>query len=181
MSALNGGGLLPEDGFLPGFERLDATREAIARLSDDDIDRRFPAHTGANLKSANPRLYAVAARLFFEFGFSQREIAVMCQISRGSVAAIVEAEQGSGRSVTQRRARLTRIRRLGERALANLEGLLADDEAVRKAGPVAMASIWKTLEDAGVALEQDLDKVLLAEPVREKNDGLDEATKYLEV
>lgn len=179
MPAVSGGQILDES-FLPGFERLDATREAIARLSDADIDRRFPAHTGANLKTSNPRLYAVAARLFYEFGFSQREIAVMCQISRESVAAIVEAEQGTGRSIAQRRARLTRIRRLGERALANLEGLLADEEAVRKAGPVAMASIWKTLEDAGVALEQDLDKLLLAEQPEEKTEGLDEAAKYLE-
>lgn len=179
MPAVVGGQILDES-FLPGFERLDATREAIARLSDADIDRRFPVHTGANLKTSNPRLYAVAARLFYEFGFSQREIAVMCQISRESVAAIVEAEQGTGRSIAQRRARLTRIRRLGERALANLEGLLADEEAVRKAGPVAMASIWKTLEDAGVALEQDLDKLLLAEQPEEKTEGLDEAAKYLE-
>lgn len=180
MSALNGGEILPDEGFLPGFERLDATREAIARLTDADIDRRFPAHTGANLKASNPRLYAVAARLFFEFGFSQREIAVMCQISRGSVAAIVEAEQGSGRSVTQRRARLTRIRRLGERALANLESLLADEEAVRKAGPVAMATIWKTLEEAGVELDRELDKVLTATPAAVGQTGLDEATKFLE-
>lgn len=179
MPAVSGGQILDES-FLPGFERLDATREAIARLSDADIDRRFPVHTGANLKTSNPRLYAVAARLFYEFGFSQREIAVMCQISRESVAAIVEAEQGTGRSIAQRRARLTRIRRLGERALANLEGLLADEEAVRKAGPVAMASIWKTLEDAGVALEQHLDKLLLAEQPEEKAEGLDEAAKYLE-
>ena len=179
MPAVVGGQILDES-FLPGFERLDASREAIARLSDADIDRRFPVHTGANLKTSNPRLYAVAARLFYEFGFSQREIAVMCQISRESVAAIVEAEQGTGRSIAQRRARLTRIRRLGERALANLEGLLADEEAVRKAGPVAMASIWKTLEDAGVALEQDLDKLLLAEQPEEKTEGLDEAAKYLE-
>ena len=179
MPAVVGGQILDES-FLPGFERLDATREAIAQLSDADIDRRFPVHTGANLKTSNPRLYAVAARLFYEFGFSQREIAVMCQISRESVAAIVEAEQGTGRTIAQRRARLTRIRRLGERALANLEGLLADEEAVRKAGPVAMASIWKTLEDAGVALEQDLDKLLLAEQPEEKTEGLDEAAKYLE-
>lgn len=179
MPAVVGGQILDES-FLPGFERLDATREAIAQLSDADIDRRFPVHTGRNLKASNPRLYAVAARLFYEFGFSQREIAVMCQISRETVAAIVEAEQGTGRSIAQRRARLTRIRRLGERALANLEGLLADEEAVRKAGPVAMASIWKTLEDAGVALEQDLDKLLLAEQPEEKAEGLDEAAKYLE-
>ena len=179
MPAVSGGQILDES-FLPGFERLDATREAIARLSDADIDRRFPAHTGANLKTSNPRLYAVAARLFYEFGFSQREIAVMCQIGRDTVAAIVEAEQGTGRTIAQRRARLTRIRRLGERALANLEGLLADEEAVRKAGPVAMASIWKTLEDAGLALEQDLDKLLLAEQPEEKAEGLDEAAKYLE-
>ena len=57
---------------------------------------------------------------------------------------------------------------------------MADEEAVRKAGPVAMASIWKTLEDAGVALEQDLDKLLLAEQPEEKAEGLDEAAKYLE-
>ncbi len=179
MHALSGGRIL-DDGFLPGFERLDATREAIARLSDADIDRRFPAHTGANLKASNPRLYAVAARLFFEFGFSQREIAVMCQISRGSVAAIIEAEQGAGRSVAQRRARLARLRRLSERALATLEGLLADEETVRKAGPVAIASVWKTLEEAGAALDQELDKVVEVREPPAKADSLDEAAKFLE-
>ncbi len=166
------------DNFLPGFESIMETRDAIARMSDDQIDLRFPARTGENLKSSNPRLYAVAARLFYEFGFKQREIAVICQISRATVAAIVEAEIGSVNTHQQQLSRLNRVRALRERTFANLEGLMADAEAVKKAGPVAVANIFKMLGEEEAALIERINAVVTVEP-EEKVDDVN-SLKYLE-
>lgn len=148
---------------MPFFE-LERTREEIARLSDDEIDRRYPRNTGANLQSSNPRLYRVACRLFFEFGCSQREVAAICQISRDTVSAIVEAEQGSGTSVVQRKSRLARLRRLEERSFAQLEHLLADAEAVKKAGPVAISQVWERIRLAADGIQKELSEVVEAKP-----------------
>lgn len=166
------------DNFLPGFEELIATRDAIAHMTDEQIDLHFPARTGENLLSTNPRLYHVAAQLFYEFGFSQREIAVICQISRATVAAIVERETGSTAARTQQTARLNRIKALRERTFANLEGLMADAEAVKKAGPVAIANIWKILGDEEGVLAEKLKAEATVEAVETKPN--EEDLKYLE-
>ncbi len=117
---MSGGGVFQAE--LPGFEALAVTREEIAGMSDAEIDRRFPACTGANLKTSNPRLYKVAARLFFEFGLSQREVAVVCQVSRATVAAMVRAEQCGLEAVAQRTARLRRLRATSEREMCTHTG-----------------------------------------------------------
>ncbi|MBR5590954.1 MAG: hypothetical protein IKW38_00270 [Kiritimatiellae bacterium] len=140
---------------MPFFE-MERTREEIAQLTDEEIDRRYPKSTGANLKATNPQLYAVACRLYFEYAFSQREIAVMCRISRATVAAMVEAEQDAGTSVVQRKARLTRLRRLQEQTFARLEGLMANEQEVRRAGIVAVSQVWERIKHAGDELEQAL-------------------------
>lgn len=169
-------------GFLPGFEAFVATREDVARMTDEQIDLRFPANTGANLKTSNPRLYSIAARLFFEFGLSQREIAVMCKISRQTVAALVEAERPTVEARAQKTARLRRLRALEERSLAKLEGLMHDDVACRKAGPVAVAAIWRQLAEAADKLDEDLRaEVVEARPAAaDKGEALADSVKYLE-
>lgn len=144
---------------MPFFE-MERTREEIAQLTDEEIDRRYPKNTGANLKTTNPRLYAVACRLYFEYAFSQREIAVMCRVSRATVAAMVEAEQDAGTSIVQRKARLTRLRRLQEQTFARLEGLMANEQEVRRAGIVAVAQVWERIKHAGDELEQTLNNTI---------------------
>lgn len=152
-----------DSNFLPGFAELCETRESIARMTDAEIDERFPENTGANLLSSNPRLYRVAARLFFEFSLSQREIAVICQISRQTVAGIIAAETGSYSTRVQRTARLNRIRNLQERTFSTLEGMLSDPATVRKAGPVAVANIYKMLSEEVGELERELSKPVTIE------------------
>lgn len=167
---------------LPGLEDVQATRDRIARMSDAEIDRRFPESTGKNLKSSNPRLYDVAARLFFEFGFSQREIAVICQISRATVAAIVRAEQGGLESRARRSARLRRLRGASEMALTRLEGLLCHPEALERAGISGVAGALKVITEVADRLEQDLrDKVVEVVPASDAKDKMpEEMAKYLE-
>lgn len=166
---------------LPGLERIQATRERIAQMSDAEIDRRFPESTGANLKSSNPRLYDVAARLFFEFGFSQREIAVICQISRMTVAAIVRAEQGGLEAVSRRTARLRRLRGASEMALARLEGLLNSPEALERAGISGVAGALKVINEVADKLEEEL-RGAVVEPAAKETDGKipENMAKYLE-
>lgn len=171
-------------GFLPGFEAFVATRDDVARMTDEQIDLRFPANTGANLKASNPRLYAIAARLFFEFGCSQREVAVLCQISRQTVAALVEAERPTVEARAQKTARLRRLRALEERSLSKLEGLMHDDVACRKAGPVAVAAIWRQLSEAADKLDAELQsEVVDAQPAHidcnDKGEPLADSIKYL--
>ena len=162
--------------FLPGFENIEAGCLLASSMSDFEIDRRFPANTGANLKSTNPRLYHTAARLFFQFGFSLREIAVICQISRQTVSGIIEAEEGYFSARTQQKARLNRIRRLQAQTFANLEGLMADRDAVRRAGPVAIANVYKMLADEAGVLEASLAKDVI-EPADQREDASN--LKYL--
>jgi predicted transcriptional regulator len=166
------------DNFLPGFEALIATRDVIAQMTDEQIDLHFPERTGENLRSTNPQLYSVAAQLFYEFGFSQREIAVICKISRATVAAIVEREMSATATRQQQTARLNRIKALRERTLANLEGLMADAEAVKKAGPVAIANIFKILGEEEAALADKLNAEVVVEP-EPKASNLDDI-KYLQ-
>lgn len=150
---------------LPGLEDyLEQARQEAASLTDADLDRRYPESTGVGLKETNPRLYASAARLFYQFGLSAREVAVACGISRNTVAAIIESERTSTESVVQRTARLRRVKAISTRALSVLEGMLADEAQCRKAGPAAIASIWRTLSDKADALEADLAKSIV-EPV----------------
>ncbi|MBQ9694442.1 MAG: hypothetical protein IJV69_06780 [Kiritimatiellae bacterium] len=153
-------------GFLPGFnlDEIDALRCAVSEMTDAQIDQRFPANTGANLRSTNPQLYGVAARLFYEYGFSQREIAVICQISRQTVAGIIESENGSYSSRAMQKAQLKRIQSLQAKTFANLETLMADPAVVRRAGPVAIANIYKMLEDAADKIVQRLSAEIVDTP-----------------
>ena len=158
---------LPQAGalILPGLEDyLDRVKTEAAELTDADLDRRYPESTGEDIKAANPRLYAAAARLFFEFGLSAREVAVACGLARNTVLAIIDAERPSTSSVVQRQARVRRLKALSTRALAVLDGMLADSAQVRKAGPAAIANIYRMLSDKADALEADLAKVTV-EPV----------------
>lgn len=175
------GGEIFAQGVLPGFEALAVTREQIAGLSDEEIDRRFPACTGGNLKASNPRLYKVAARLFFEFGLSQREVAVVCQVSRAAVAAMVRAEQSGLEAVAQRTARLRRLRGASELALARLEGMLADEKACAKAGVTGVAGALKVVQEVADKLEAEL-RERVVEPEAKKGAAEIEAEigKYLE-
>ena len=151
--------------FLPGMEEVMSVHDVARDLTDEEIDKRFPPNTGANLKEQNPRLYGAARRLYFEFGLSQREIAVVCRISRQTVAGMVAVESVGLEARRERLARLRRLRRLGAVAEARLEGILADEEACKELGVAQLGTILKLVSELGDKVEKELEaKVVEVEP-----------------
>ncbi len=152
-------------GFLPGMEEVMSVHDVARDLTDEEIDKRFPPNTGANLKEQNPRLYGAARRLYFEFGLSQREIAVVCRISRQTVAGMVAVESVGLESKRERLARLRRLRRLGSVVEARLEGILADEEQCKELGVAQLGTILKLVSEMADRVDKELrEKVVEVEP-----------------
>lgn len=148
------------------------------QMSDDDIDQRARVCTAETLRSNEPRLYAAAARLFYEFGFSQKRIACVCRISRATVSAIVAACDGGVAAESMRMASLRRVRRIGLLAIDRVEELLRDDAQVKKAGIAVMVDVATMLDSlAGSIFEKGAPTMSVDSQAIPENSNCD---KYLE-
>lgn len=134
----------PTDQALPGFELEVATRAEldVADIGADIHDKVF---TGEMLRLRYPGKYALAARAFFEKNRSAESICDILRISPQTMHALVEtecAERGFSSVKARIRAKSASV---ALRTVSELQKLLDNPEAVRKAGIVGLTNALKAL------------------------------------
>lgn len=136
---------------LPGFE-LEIVSRAEQDLADIGADIRHKEFTGEMLRVRYPGKYALAARAFFEKNRSAESICDILQISPQTMHALVETECAA-RGFSSVKARIrAKSASVALRTVTELQKLLDDPEAVRKAGIVGLTNALKALtgkEDGG--------------------------------
>jgi hypothetical protein len=136
---------------LPGFE-LEIVSRAEQDLADIGADIRHKEFTGEMLRVRYPGKYALAARAFFEKNRSAESICDILQISPQTTHALVETECAA-RGFSSVKARIrAKSASVALRTVSELQKLLDDPEAVRKAGIVGLTNALKALtgkEDGG--------------------------------
>ena len=136
---------------LPGFE-LEIVSRAEQDLADIGADIRHKEFTGEMLRVRYPGKYALAARAFFEKNRSAESICDILQISPQTMHALVETECAA-RGFSSVKARIrAKSASVALRTVSELQKLLDDPEAVRKAGIVGLTNALKALtgkEDGG--------------------------------
>lgn len=129
---------------LPGFE-LEIVSRAEQDLADIGADIRHKEFTGEMLRVRYPGKYALAARAFFEKNRSAESICDILQISPQTMHALVETECAA-RGFSSVKARIrAKSASVALRTVSELQKLLDDPEAVRKAGIVGLTNALKAL------------------------------------
>ena len=129
---------------LPGFELMVVTK-AEQDLADIGADIRHKEFTGEMLRLRYPGKYALAARAFFEKNRSAESICDILQISPQTMHALVETECAArGFSTVKARIR-AKAASVALRTVSELQKLLDDPDAVRKAGIVGLTNALKAL------------------------------------
>lgn len=134
----------PTDQALPGFELEVATRAEldVADIGADIHDKVF---TGEMLRLRYPGKYALAARAFFEKNRSAESICDILRISPQTMHALVETECAA-RGFSSVKARIrAKSASVALRTVSELQKLLDNPEAVRKAGIVGLTNALKAL------------------------------------
>ena len=134
----------PTDQALPGFELEIATRAEldVADIGADIHDKVF---TGEVLRLRYPGKYALAARAFFEKNRSAESICDILRISPQTMHALVETECAA-RGFSSIKARIrAKSASVALRTVSELQKLLDNPEAVRKAGIVGLTNALKAL------------------------------------
>jgi len=129
---------------LPGFELEIATRaeQDVADIGADIHDKVF---TGETLRLRYPGKYALAARAFFEKNRSAESICDILRISPQTMHALVETEC-TARGFSSIKARIrAKSASVALRTVSELQKLLDNPEAVRKAGIVGLTNALKAL------------------------------------
>ena len=132
------------DQALPGFELEVATRaeQDVADIGADIHDKVF---TGEMLRLRYPGKYALAARAFFEKNRSAESICDILRISPQTMHALVETECAA-RGFSSVKARIrAKSASVALRTVSELQKLLDNPEAVRKAGIVGLTNALKAL------------------------------------
>ena len=136
---------------LPGFE-LEIVSRAEQDLADIGADIRHKEFTGEMLRVRYPGKYALAARAFFEKNRSAESICDILRISPQTMHALVETECAA-RGFSSVKARIrAKSASVALRTVSELQKLLNDPKAVRKAGIVGLTNALKALtgkEDGG--------------------------------
>lgn len=129
---------------LPGFE-LEIVSRAEQDLADIGADIRHKEFTGEMLRARYPGKYALAARAFFEKNRSAESICDILQISPQTMHALVETECAA-RGFSSVKARIrAKSASVALRTVSELQKLLDDPIAVRKAGIVGLTNALKAL------------------------------------
>lgn len=129
---------------LPGFE-LEVVSRAERDQADIGADIRHKEFTGEMLRARYPGKYALAARAFFEKNRSAESICDILQISPQTMHALVETECAA-RGFSSVRARIrAKSASVALRTVSELQKLLNDPEAVKKAGIVGLTNALKAL------------------------------------
>lgn len=129
---------------LPGFE-LEIVSRAEQDLADIGANIRHKEFTGEMLRVRYPGKYALAARAFFEKNRSAESICDILQISPQTMHALVETECAA-RGFSSVKARIrAKSASVALRTVSELQKLLDDPEAVRKAGIVGLTNALKAL------------------------------------
>ena len=129
---------------LPGFE-LEIASKAELDMVDVGADIRGKNFTGEMLRLHYPGKYALAARAFFEKNRSAESICDILQISPQTMHALVETEcLARGFSSVKERIRV-KASSVALRTVSELQKLLDDPAAVRKAGIVGLTNALKAL------------------------------------
>ena len=129
---------------LPGFE-LEIASRAELDMVDVGADIRGKNFTGEMLRLHYPGKYALAARAFFEKNRSAESICDILQISPQTMHALVETEcLARGFSSVKERIRV-KASSVALRTVSELQKLLDDPAAVRKAGIVGLTNALKAL------------------------------------
>lgn len=129
---------------LPGFE-LEIVSRAEQDLTDIGADIRHKEFTGEMLRVRYPGKYALAARAFFEKNRSAESICDILQISPQTMHALVETECAA-RGFSSVKARIrAKSASVALRTVSELQKLLDDPKAVRKAGIVGLTNALKAL------------------------------------
>lgn len=134
----------PTDQALPGFELEVATR-AEQDMADIGADIKDKVFTGEMLRLRYPGKYALAARAFFEKNRSAESICDILRISPQTMHALVETECAA-RGFSSVKARIrAKSASVALRTVSELQKLLDNPEAVRKAGIVGLTNALKAL------------------------------------
>lgn len=134
----------PKDQALPGFELEVATR-AEQDMTDIGADIHDKVFTGEMLRLRYPGKYALAARAFFEKNRSAESICDILRISPQTMHALVETECAA-RGFSSVKARIrAKSASVALRTVSELQKLLDNPEAVRKAGIVGLTNALKAL------------------------------------
>lgn len=129
---------------LPGFE-LEVVSRAERDQADIGADIRHKEFTGEMLRARYPGKYALAARAFFEKNRSAESICDILQISPQTMHALVETECAA-RGFSSVKARIrAKSASVALRTVSELQKLLNDPEAVKKAGIVGLTNALKAL------------------------------------
>jgi hypothetical protein len=129
---------------LPGFELEVATR-AEQDMADIGADIKDKVFTGEMLRLRYPGKYALAARAFFEKNRSAESICDILRISPQTMHALVETECAA-RGFSSVKARIrAKSASVALRTVSELQKLLDNPEAVRKAGIVGLTNALKAL------------------------------------
>ena len=129
---------------LPGFE-LEIVSKAQQDMADIGADIRHKEFTGEMLRVRYPGKYALAARAFFEKNRSAESICDILQISPQTMHALVETECAA-RGFSSIKARIrAKSASVALRTVSELQKLLDNPEAVRKAGIVGLTNALKAL------------------------------------
>lgn len=170
--------------FLPGFESIgDLLAATPSNVSDDDLaarqDPRYRDITLERIKAERPDLVQTVARAFFGLGLSYRDISYQTGLHRNTVKAIVDAEDASEVVKGIRRTKVLTVHRLGNIALANLEQLLKDPAAVKKAGINGVLDAVRRLADIEQELDQRLNESTVDAPAIKGFQAASVAEEYL--
>lgn len=129
---------------LPGFE-LEVTTRAEQDVADIGADIHDKVFTGEVLRLRYPGKYALAARAFFEKDRSAESICDILRISPQTMHAIIETECAA-RGFSSVKARIrAKSASVALRTVSELQKLLDNPEAVRKAGIVGLTNALKAL------------------------------------
>ena len=129
---------------LPGFE-MEIVSRAEQDLADIGADIRHKEFTGEMLRVRYPGKYALAARAFFEKNRSAESICDILQISPQTMHALVETECAA-RGFSSVKARIrAKTASVALRTVSELQKLLDNPDAVRKAGIVGLTNALKAL------------------------------------
>lgn len=140
---------------LPGFE-LEIASRAKQDIDDIGADIRHKEFTGEMLRVRYPGKYALAARAFFEKNRSAESICDILQISPQTMHALVETECAA-RGFSSVKARIrAKAASVALRTVSELQKLLDNPDAVRKAGIVGLTNALKAL--TGKDDEQKVDE-----------------------
>ena len=136
--------IVPTDQALPGFENEIVSR-AEKDIADVGADIREKNFTGEMLRLHYPGKYALAAHAFFEKNRSAESICDILRISPQTMHALVETEcLARGFSSVKERIRV-KASSVALRTVSELQKLLDDPAAVRKAGIVGLTNALKAL------------------------------------